>query len=522
MLFMPLLPIDETRYASVAWEMWTGADPLLPMLNGEPYNHKPPLLFWLIHLGWAIFGVNEWWLRLMPALFALGSIFLTHRLARQLWPGRATAAVLAPAILLAMGLWLAFMPLLMFDIALSCWILLAVVGLLDARRNGGRRGWLLFSVATLLGLLTKGPVVLLHVVVPGLLVPFFVPTARSVMRRSDWYAALAASLGLAVAGALLWAIPAAIHGGAEYARGLFWDQTRGRVIDAFAHRAAWWWYLPFVPAALFPWVWWPPLWRAMRCRIRNGFDPSLRFCALWVAAVFLVFSVISGKRLHYLIPLLPVLALLAARGLDGSAGRGIAGVRQWPVSVCLAALAIVFAVAPALQVHYGWPVWVSRLPVSISMTLLLAAVLLLLPLRPLAPEKRVLQIACISVVLFSVIKVEVVGEARPYYELRQISAYLARSERQRIPIGHLGAYHGQYHFLGRLHRPFETIPEGKVAEWVAHHDAGLIVSYPKQAPVQGLHRPRALYPYRGRWVAIWSAKDFLDASKLFAVVPEAP
>ena len=43
LLTRPLLPVDETRYASVAWEMWSRGDFLVPYLNGEPYSHKPPL-----------------------------------------------------------------------------------------------------------------------------------------------------------------------------------------------------------------------------------------------------------------------------------------------------------------------------------------------------------------------------------------------------------------------------------------------------------------------------------------------
>ncbi|HEY3011669.1 MAG TPA: hypothetical protein VGJ36_02890, partial [Gemmatimonadales bacterium] len=39
----PLLPVDETRYLSVAWEMWRRGDWLVPYLNGSPYTDKPPL-----------------------------------------------------------------------------------------------------------------------------------------------------------------------------------------------------------------------------------------------------------------------------------------------------------------------------------------------------------------------------------------------------------------------------------------------------------------------------------------------
>ena len=77
----PPLPIVETRYLSVAWEMWSSGNFLVPHLNGAPYSDKPPVLFWLIHLGWALFGVSEWWGRLVAPLFALGSLFAIVHLA---------------------------------------------------------------------------------------------------------------------------------------------------------------------------------------------------------------------------------------------------------------------------------------------------------------------------------------------------------------------------------------------------------------------------------------------------------
>ena len=40
----PLLPVDETRYMSVAWEAHVRGDSLVSHLNSETYAHKPPLL----------------------------------------------------------------------------------------------------------------------------------------------------------------------------------------------------------------------------------------------------------------------------------------------------------------------------------------------------------------------------------------------------------------------------------------------------------------------------------------------
>ena len=70
LLTRPLMPIDETRYVSVAWEMWVGGDALVPHLNGEAYGHKPPLLFWLINLVWAVFGVSEMAARVVAPMTA--------------------------------------------------------------------------------------------------------------------------------------------------------------------------------------------------------------------------------------------------------------------------------------------------------------------------------------------------------------------------------------------------------------------------------------------------------------------
>ncbi|MCY7308412.1 MAG: glycosyltransferase family 39 protein, partial [Rhodoferax sp.] len=46
---------DEGRYANVAREM-LGADWLVPTLNGLPFFHKPPLLYWIDMAAMQVFG----------------------------------------------------------------------------------------------------------------------------------------------------------------------------------------------------------------------------------------------------------------------------------------------------------------------------------------------------------------------------------------------------------------------------------------------------------------------------------
>ena len=74
-LARPLLPIDETRYLAVAWEMRLHGDWIVPQLNGLPYSHKPPLLFWLINLVWSVTGVSGTAARLVAPAFGVAAIW---------------------------------------------------------------------------------------------------------------------------------------------------------------------------------------------------------------------------------------------------------------------------------------------------------------------------------------------------------------------------------------------------------------------------------------------------------------
>ena len=151
-----LIPVDETRYTTVAWEMWLRGDFLVPHLNGEPYSHKPPLLFWLIQLGWKLFGVNEWWPRLIPFIFSFGALLLVQQLGRRLWPAT-EASLMASFITLGFTLWAFFSTTVMFDMLLAFFVLLAIYGIFQAFSEHSSRWWLLVGLAWGLGVLSKGP-----------------------------------------------------------------------------------------------------------------------------------------------------------------------------------------------------------------------------------------------------------------------------------------------------------------------------------------------------------------------------
>lgn len=461
LLTRPLLPVDETRYLAVAWEMWQRGDFLVPHLNGEPYAHKPPLLFWLIHAGWALFGVSETWGRLVAPVVSLASLFLAARLARALWPD-AGASVAIPWLLFGTLVWTGFFTLTQFDMLLVFCVLLGALGLWQAAA-GRTRGWLWLTLALGLGLLAKGPVILLHLLPLALAAPLW--AARPARGWAGWYGRIGLGLLGGAAMVLAWAIPAAIAGGPEYREAIFWGQTANRVVDSFAHRQPFWWYLPVFPLMLLPWLAWPRLWAPVLDGAQRRTQP-LRFLGVSLLLVLAGFSLVSGKQVKYLLPLLPAALLLAALGWSRLPARPA---RAWPA----VALLLVTGVALLLLPRLGHAPWMGDVDGRWGViALALAVALAWLPIGAWSRLRVVTAASALAVVL---LHLAVVRVAAPAYDLAPLSREIARLQAAGVPLAHVGKYHGQFHFLGRLTRPIAVVPEWEALDWARAHPEGYLV-----------------------------------------------
>ena len=345
-LARPVLPVDETRYLAVAWEMWQRGDLLVPTLSGEPYSHKPPLLFWLVHAGWAAAGVSSWWPRTLVALFALGSLGLLRPLTRELFPERTEAAGWAPLVLATSWPWAYFSSAIMFDLVLSFFVLLGALGLVRAWRRGGASAWAVYAVALGGGLLTKGPVVLLHLLPVAVLAPLWGRGAGTL--GWAWYGRLLLGTLGGAAVALAWAVPAGIAGGEAYRNAILWGQTAGRLSESFAHREPWWFYLAALPVLTLPWWGWPALWRGARGTPFR--EAGVRFVLVQGASALLALSLVSGKQEQYLLPEVAVLAALGGRMLAGrrEPGGGRRGVEGFALTSGVAVAVLAVAAVPVL------------------------------------------------------------------------------------------------------------------------------------------------------------------------------
>lgn len=476
------IPIDETRYVSVAWDMWLRGDFLVPHLNGHPYSDKPPMLFWLMQIGWAIFGVNDWWPRVVPSFFALACAWLTARIALRLWPREPMLAHVAPVVLLGSLLWTVFTTATMFDILITFFAMLGVLGLLVVLQDKNKHGWWLLGFAIGGGLLAKGPAILLHVLPLALLAPWWGRSSQQRWRR--WYAGILFAILTGAAIALAWAIPAAMRGGPEYEHAIFWGQTADRMVNSFAHQRPLWWYLPLLPVMLFPWLFWMPFWRGIQALGPQLGSTGLRFCLAWLVPVFLAFSMISGKQMHYLLPLFPAFSLLVARAalLSGSVHQ-----RDGRVAAVVAIMAGFGLLAlPYYARSHALAPWMLDVPAWSGLLLVLGGLLAFF-LRGVSLRQEVWKMTLLSGLVVFVLYVGVIRVADDAYDVRPISARLRLLEEAGTPIMHVGRYPATFDFLGRLHRSPDVRRPTEASAWFAQHpDGRAIVYFDRRNPQDGV------------------------------------
>ena len=511
-LFLPATPIDETRYLAVAWEMRRSGDLLLLHLNGAPYADKGPLLFWLINFGWLVAGVHVWVVRIGILAASMATLILFDTLARRLHP-RGELAAHATLILAGILFFALFSSAIMFDVVLATCVLIALHGVLDLDARRWRNGTLILALGLGLGLLTKGPVVLLDVGLVALLAPWWSTTARE--HKAGWYGCFLLGVLGGMAIALIWAI-------AAYGVQGFWEtivlrQTVGRVTKSFAHARPIWWYLMVLPLMLLPWtVSLRAPWRAWR----DSFvaTKAARFGMAWFLPAFVVFCFFSGKQMHYLLPLLPGLALYLAAvlGHEGASLRGrLFAVLLLLVGIVLTALPYLAANAhdipvlnrlirngeltESLLLLFGgvWPLW-GLMAIVLGLGLLMRG----------RATVSLRSLALSSVAASSIGMLALAQGVGPYLDVSAAAMRIAQAQAAGTPIAHLGWHHGLFEFAGRLTQPLEKVDYANLRTWCVAHPDGEIVTIYTKYPITA--KAELELPYRlGHRIIFWRAADLL-------------
>jgi 4-amino-4-deoxy-L-arabinose transferase-like glycosyltransferase len=360
---------DEPRYAQISREMMETGQYILPHKNAETYPDKPPLFFWLIACASKPGGdVTAFSARLPSVIAALGMILLVYMFARKLYDP--AAALLASFILFTSRKFFNVCLSAHFDPLLAFWILLALFlfYLGYEKKNSAGKYYLLSYVSMGCALLTKGPV---GFVLPLLTIVVFLILKKDVSEIKN----LGIGKGLLIILGMLalWLVPACLLGGSEYTHNIIFKQTFGRAVNSFAHKAPFYYYLLTFPSDFLPWTIFIPA-AGMYFWTNRLKKTGILFPLVWFGTTFILFSLVSGKRALYLLPLYPAAALIMGKffgDLLRMEAFGITALQKRLITIpgymlfaTLSAAGFFFIVMPAHMLQDFAPAKKALLPVA--------------------------------------------------------------------------------------------------------------------------------------------------------------
>ena len=312
----PLAVPDEGRYGEVGRWMLQSGDWLTPRLNGIPFFHKPPLLYWLQAMSLATFGVNAWALRLVPALHAglmLAALYLAARTVATEQIARRAAVMLGTSLTVLIG-----GQYINHDMLVATWIGVAIwcfgfSFMAGDRPHAGlaRLGF----VACGLGMLSKG---MIGFALPGLVLLVWLLWTRQF--KKILYLPWLSGLALFAAIVAPW-FALAQREYPEFLSYMFIRQQFDRyTASTFNNPQPWWLYLLAIGLLFFPWVFFAlaQIGSGARLALSHGAMARewTRLCWVWVIAITVFFSIPNSKLVGYILPVIPALALLAALGWE--------------------------------------------------------------------------------------------------------------------------------------------------------------------------------------------------------------
>lgn len=352
---VPPFDRDEARFAQASKQMLESGDFVDIRFQEHPRHKKPIGVYWLQAGSAALFGGPQaeiWAYRLPSLLGAIAAVLLTAWTGRRLFGpdvGWLGAVMLASCVLLGVEARMA-----KTDAVLLATIVLAQGALariyLAALRDEALPPWpaLLFWAAQGLGILVKGPIILL---VSGTTL-----LALAVgERRVAWMARLRPLLGLPVmaAIALPWLIAITLATDGAFFQASVGHDMLGKLFSGQESHGAppgtyllsfWGTFWPFslIAGLAAPWVW------------RNRREPAVRFCLAWLVPTWIVFELVVTKLPHYVLPVFPAIALLTARAALASLEDGRLAPRHWASWIPFALFALVGVLLAAVVPAGAW------------------------------------------------------------------------------------------------------------------------------------------------------------------------
>ncbi len=318
---------------------------------GAAENEKPIFSYWLYAISAWCFGLNEFAFRLPGVIAALLTVVMTVHLAGKIF-GR-DCAFLAGYILCTMATFLTLARTVRIDIILTAFYMLQMLllyyGYFQKRKA---TGWLyVFYAVTGFSMIVKGPV---SAVIPAFMIVLYAVVFRQ--WRMLWEMKPISGVLIVILIGSPWFIYESVRTHGKFAFEFFIYHNLERFVGGSdlkdGKHAPLYFYLGKFFAGTLPWSLAVPfaLWQ---CRRKwRSLRPETYYLIIWIASVFIFFSLAAIKRGDYILLLYPAVAILLARYFEklNAANLKLTGkwVYGWSVLVGLVVIATVLFISGAI------------------------------------------------------------------------------------------------------------------------------------------------------------------------------
>ena len=303
---------DAGKYATVSKEIFQNGNFINLTVHGDPYDQKPPLLFWLGALGFSIGGLSNFWFKFPVLLLVFAGIYWAFRLGQTLYNKR--VGYLTATFLFFSFIYSLYSMDIHTDTPLQAFVTLALWQLFEFIKTRKTRNWFLGFFAIGLAMLSKGPI--------GAALPAFAVVGHIVLKKDfrfllhyKWYLGIILSF-LVVSPALIGLINQFGWKGIQF---FFWDNNVGRITGSYVQaNNDPIFYVHNLIYQFLPWsiLFFISVFAEFRMLIIKRFKSAeyFTFAGIWI--YFFILNSASSQLPNYVFGIIPLIAVLTAKWVD--------------------------------------------------------------------------------------------------------------------------------------------------------------------------------------------------------------